>query len=343
MNSDLQSIRTSCDLLLPHAISNKLKHFIYDEDNFHKTADYVTDVIIANYPDLDIPYHSRLRHFPDEYKKLDLESLIELVVISVLLDAGSGPDWVFTDPDTNTMFTKSEGLGIASYRMYTKFRFPTEQQFAESFQISGTNKLSGFNNRYGMLRCLSNSENGNSPLTQITKFFLTEQTGDSVSMEVIFYKLKLALSDVLPDDVVTYKGYEFCFYKLLQWLCYSLWEVLEIHGYKVSDTDMLTGLPEYRNGGLLVDLGALVPRDPTVYERQHEVSSEFIAEWRAMTVVLLDQIAMLIRHRLKKSHAELPLSKILQGGTWYAGRKIAAELRADGAPPFTVISTGTVF
>ncbi len=343
MNSDLQTVRTSCDLLLPYAMTNKLKYFIYDEDNLHKTADYVIDVICDNYPDLNIPYHSRLRHFPNEYKKLNLESLIELVVISVLLDAGAGPSWSYTDLDTNTIFTQSEGLGIASYRMYTKFRFPTEQQFAECFQISNNNKLIGLNDRYVVLRLLNNSENGKSPLEKITNFFVSEPLGSVISMEAIFYQLKVSLNGVLQEDIATYKGHDMCFYKLLQWLCYSLWEVLEMHGYKVTDTDMLTGLPEYRNGGLLVDFGVLVPRDHSMYERQHEIISEFIVEWRAMTVVLLDQIAMLVRHKLNKSHSELPLSKILQGGTWYAGRKIAAKLRSDGAPPFKVVSNGTVF
>jgi hypothetical protein len=39
----------------------------------------------------------------------------------------------------------------------------------------------------------------------------------------------------------------------------------------------------------------------------------------------------------------LPLAKILQGGTWAAGRKIARERRADGSPPLRVVSDGTVF
>lgn len=343
MNSDLQSVRTSCDLLLPYAISNKLKHFIYDEDNLHKTADYVTEVIQTNYPDLNIPYHSRLRHFPDEYKKLDLDSQIELVVISVLLDAGVGSNWSYTDSVTNTIHTKSEGLGFASYRMYTKYRFPTLEQFIECFQLSATNKFVGVKDRYEMLQRLKSSESGKSPLQQIIDFFSPRQGVSIISIEAILYKLKLSLRDVLSDDVAVYKGYDMFFYKLLQWLCYSLWEVLENFGYKVTDTDMLTGLPEYRNGGLIVDMGVLTPRDHSMYELQHEVTSEFIVEWRAMTVVLLDQIALLIRHRLNKTHVELPLSKILQGGTWYAGRKIAAELRADGTPPFKVISNGTVF
>jgi hypothetical protein len=39
----------------------------------------------------------------------------------------------------------------------------------------------------------------------------------------------------------------------------------------------------------------------------------------------------------------LPLAKVLEGGTWAAGRIIARRLRADGSPPLNVVSDGTVF
>nr|WP_238540143.1 DUF1688 family protein [Corallococcus macrosporus] len=40
---------------------------------------------------------------------------------------------------------------------------------------------------------------------------------------------------------------------------------------------------------------------------------------------------------------ELPLGKVLQGGTWTAGRRVAAERRPGGGPPIRVDSDGTVF
>jgi len=39
---------------------------------------------------------------------------------------------------------------------------------------------------------------------------------------------------------------------------------------------------------------------------------------------------------------DLPLACILEGGTWAAGRALAAEKR-NGNPPFAVNSDGTVF
>jgi Protein of unknown function (DUF1688) len=68
-----------------------------------------------------------------------------------------------------------------------------------------------------------------------------------------------------------------------------------------------------------------------------------VVEWRALTVALLDRLAALIRKRLGRDAASLPLARILQGGTWGAGRMLAAKLRADGGPPIAIISDGTVF
>ena len=51
------------------------------------------------------------------------------------------------------------------------------------------------------------------------------------------------------------------------------------------------------------------------------------------TVALLDEIGALIRQRLGRSPEELPLAKVLEGGTWAAGRRIAAERRPGGGPP----------
>ena len=133
------------------------------------------------------------------------------------------------------------------------------------------------------------------------------------------------------------------FHKLSQWLTYSLVEPLEDAGIAVTGLDDLTGLPEYRNGGLLIDTGVLAPKHDAVLGAAHAVDSEIVVEWRALTVALLDELAVRVRTRLEKNAAGLPLAKILEGGTWSAGRRIARERRADGSPPITVVSDGTVF
>ena len=133
------------------------------------------------------------------------------------------------------------------------------------------------------------------------------------------------------------------FHKLSQWLAYSLIEPLEEAGIGVVDPDGLTGLPEYRNGGLLIDTGVLAFRDPAEAEASHEVGSTLVVEWRALTVALLDRLADEVRRRLDLSAEEFPLVKVLEGGTWATGRRLAREKRPDGGPPIRVISDGTVF
>jgi hypothetical protein len=132
-------------------------------------------------------------------------------------------------------------------------------------------------------------------------------------------------------------------HKLSQWLSYSLIEPLQTAGIHVSDIDGLTGLAEYRNGGLFVDIGVLAFRDAKAAQQAHEVASPLVVEWRALTVALLDRVADGVRHRLGLDATSLPLVKILEGGTWAAGRRLARERRADSSPPVKVISDGTVF
>ena len=133
------------------------------------------------------------------------------------------------------------------------------------------------------------------------------------------------------------------FHKLSQWLAYSLFEPLQRAGHTIAQPGALTGLPEYRNGGLLVDLGVLVPKHDAVRGEVHTPDEEVIVEWRALTVALLDRVAERVRERLGKSPAQLPLANILEGGTWAAGRAVAARLRDGGGPPIRIASDGTVF
>jgi hypothetical protein len=133
------------------------------------------------------------------------------------------------------------------------------------------------------------------------------------------------------------------FHKLSQWLSYSLIEPLEWAGYQVVEIDGLTGLPEYRNGGLFLDAGVLHLKDPADARQPHAVDSALVVEWRALTVALLDRIADPIRSKLGFEASRFPLAKVLEGGTWATGRRLARERRGDGSPPLTIISDGTVF
>jgi hypothetical protein len=133
------------------------------------------------------------------------------------------------------------------------------------------------------------------------------------------------------------------FHKLSQWLAYSLMEPLEAAGLAVERPEELTALAEYRNGGLLIDLGVIRPREPIDPLLRHDVGSELIVEWRALTVALMDPLVDLVREKLGLD-SSFTMPQLLQGGTWSAGRKIARALRPpDGPPPIAVAADGTVF
>ena len=133
------------------------------------------------------------------------------------------------------------------------------------------------------------------------------------------------------------------FHKLSQWLVYSLIEPLEDAGFSITGIDALTGLAEYRNGGLFLDCGALVARDDDLLRRPLDPFEEAVVEWRALTVALLDRLAERVRHRFGLDAAQFPLAKVLEGGSWAAGREIAGEIRPGGGPPLTIASDGTLF
>jgi hypothetical protein len=133
------------------------------------------------------------------------------------------------------------------------------------------------------------------------------------------------------------------FHKLSQWLAYSLIEPLATGSIKVENIDELTALPEYRNGGLLIDTGAIRSRAAIDPQRQYAVGSELVVEWRALTVALMDRLLDLMRVKLRLG-TDFTMPQMLQGGTWAAGRRIARELRPpDGPPPISIIADGTVF
>ncbi|WP_395058208.1 URC4/urg3 family protein [Polaromonas sp.] len=132
------------------------------------------------------------------------------------------------------------------------------------------------------------------------------------------------------------------FHKLSQWLTYSLLEPFEWAGVQVQGLDALTGLPEYRNGGLFLDAGVLMLKNPALAGRLHAPGDELIVEWRALTVALLDELAPRVREQLGLSAAQMPLACVLEGGTWAAGRALAQQLH-EGQPPLNIQSDGTVF
>jgi hypothetical protein len=294
----------------------------------------------------------------------------DLVILSVLLDAGAGPDWRYRDGEAT--FTRSEGLAVASQRMVEAGALRDlagleTASLARGFQVSDDNPLSGLEGRAGLLRRLGAQAAARPDLFRGSRVdglydsLADRADGGSLPAPAILELLLEALGPIWADRLAI-DGIPLgdCWrhpairrgdptdglvplHKLSQWLAYSLIEPLQESGIEVVDIDGLTGLAEYRNGGLFVDTGVLALAHPGDAERAHHVSDPLIVAWRSMTVALLDRLAPMVRERLGVSEADFPLARMLEGGTWAAGRRIAAERRPGGGPPFTIISDGTVF
>ena len=363
--------------------------FRIDRDCLDRASSEVIKLIHRHYPDLKVPYHSRWRHFEIngqdlsapvlEHTENRLAADIELAIISVLLDAGAGKDWVYEDEQTQSTFSRSEGLAIASLYGFAnglfssthndKFRVDgaslaalSVQSLATCFQVRDNNPLIGLESRALLLNRLGKhilqSQGSDARLSDLFPTLI--HATQSIKASDVLRAVLLATGSIWPHsktlgnaivaDVWKHRhaGGEgdsadhVPFHKLSQWLSYSLLEPLERQQIQVTDLEELTGLPEYRNGGLFIDTGVLVPLDEHYSKKRYAVDSEFVIEWRAMTVILLDMLAMSVREKLNLTQKELPLAAILQGGTWSAGRHLAQGLR-DGLPPVDVISDGTVF
>lgn len=139
------------------------------------------------------------------------------------------------------------------------------------------------------------------------------------------------------------------FHKLSQWLCYSIMEPMEqTLGWRFVGGEHQTGLPEYRNGGLLIDLGVLEPKASLIAASKAsssklpllDPSHPAVVEWRAMTVILLDRIAAGIRSKMGLTPDQLNLKQVLESATWKGGREIAKEKRPDakGCPPIVSVA-----
>ena len=386
-------MRDRCSAIGHLCEAGKGKYFSVQSDNLQGCIDLVVEECRNNYPDLNMPYHSRWRHFEladvdlwQHYKNQSLSTLdalsraraaIDLVFVSVLLDAGAGADWKFIDPVSKQCLQRSEGLAAASVELFFNYLAkPDESQglvvdanalealdvatFEKAFQHSAENPLLGVKGRLSLLnglkQVLAKPGSLDRPGAILDEVLAVSENGEVEADQVLQCVLN-SFNSMWPSglmwrgrnlgDCGIYGDGEYDsivpFHKLSQWLTYSLFEPLEWAGLEITNKDGMTGLPEYRNGGLLLETGVVVPIDPELLQQTLSVDSEAVVEWRALTVYLLDQVAAGVRKSLNKTEQELPLASVLQGGTWSAGRKIANSNRGDGSPPIKLAIDGTIF
>lgn len=375
-----QTIRARANALLDRARRGQSPWFAVNDAALAGAARVVAEVTRSRYPDLKIPYHSRWRHFEAGGANriqgiTDPRAQIDLALVSVLLDAGAGPDWSYREANGQT-HVRSEGLGVASLHAFKAGLFSsdaglplradaaglqrvTAQTLGAAFQVSASNPLVGLEGRAELMRRLgavlaAQPEVFGSPARPGGLFdHLTRGGRKTIEAHDILRALLDHLSAIWPaqnvldgvplGDCWPHPAVEWMpFHKLSQWLTYSLLEPFEWAGVKVAGLDALTGLPEYRNGGLLLDSGVLRAKNDELLTRAWQAGDECIVEWRALTVALLDELAPLVRAELNLSAQQMPLACVLEGGTWAAGRVLAQRLR-DGSPPLNIISDGTVF
>ncbi|EPQ28768.1 uncharacterized protein PFL1_03571 [Pseudozyma flocculosa PF-1] len=463
----LPSIRERCRKVFEVAsTSDGLEYLRYDASRESAVVDFCISIMQRDFGTnyASIPPHGRWRHFDvgplprittllsqwagvgpqaaagtegEGGKRVDAKEaarrLVDLFIVSVLLDAGAGTKWKYEEKKTGLQFARSEGLAVASLDMFLEGRFcgdeggaADQQQIGARHKVDArgllnlsadtlamdmqvhpeSNPMTGLEGRSELLVRLgkaisedahgffSGDVAGGDPLSRrpgnLVNYLAAHPTTRTnaagkveVSVPTLWEVLIYGLAPIWPASRTSLEGVAMgdvwpCphplhaeegsaealvpFHKLSQWMCYSIMEPIEqTLGWTFIDGDDQTGLPEYRNGGLFVDLGVLVPKDsllaasqPTPVSRDEwesatalprlEPQHPAIVEWRAMTVILLDRTAEGIRTKLGLSKDQLNLKQVLESATWKGGREIAKHKRpASGGPPIEIISDGTVF
>ncbi|KAL2836462.1 hypothetical protein BJY01DRAFT_55876 [Aspergillus pseudoustus] len=419
----LQAVREKAHIVFDLAKQGLLNHFDYHPDRLDEAVEYVIGVIQRDFgPDRfhEIPPHGRWQHFEvgnvpridrlitkwDAAGYDDLEkvrSLLDLFFVSVLLDAGAGDRWRFTEQGTGNVYTRSEGIAVASLYMFLDGDFAGEKgrkdvvsgealknitvkTLYKGFQIDEGNPLVGAGARVEILQRLGQSLLDNKDIFGPTGRpgllvdHLRRNGGNELDYALLWSTLQKLLIPIWPSDRTKIAGTPVGdawplsvlakaesapsepaetasiqpFHKLTQWLAYSLKVPFErLLSTTWANAELGTGLPEYRNGGLFVDMGVLTLK-PNALEKGLKTSGgalpcfgagdDEIVEWRAMTVALLDELHKRILDSGKFGNVELTLPQVLEAGSWKGGREIAAQKRPETkCSPILNSGDGTLF
>src|SRR5215470_8188220 len=180
------AVRQRCHRLLALGLEGKLAHFRIELARLNVAADLVIESTRRRYPSLDVPLHSRWRHFTvdgeDRWAKIDAatawrntaeraRAAFDLAIVSVLLDAGADRRWRYLDAATGQSRGRSEGLALASLEMFAAGAFSedhdrrlsvdaaalartTSAALGRHFQVSARNPLPDIDGRAALLRRL---------------------------------------------------------------------------------------------------------------------------------------------------------------------------------------------
>ncbi|KFY09707.1 hypothetical protein V492_05375 [Pseudogymnoascus sp. VKM F-4246] len=428
------SVRARCSVLLEKAVDNELNNFDVDMSKFDDSVAFVVSIIKRDFaPDYaTIPPHGRWQHFnvggKDRVSHL-LQSwpssvdtsertrrLLDLFLVSVLLDAGAGTAWSYKSKENGKIYRRSEGLAVASLEMFKTGMFSSDpdqpfrvdadglrrltvESMGKGLQVTAQNPIAGLDGRANLLIRLSKAlENrqyfgDDSRPGNIIDYLISHPTTQISSVPIVplptlWHVLMDGLGPIWPASRTVVDGVSLGdawplssmpreansaewetivpFHKLTQWLCYSLMQpmsvLMHIH---FAGAELMTGLPEYRNGGLFIDTGVLTLK-PEQMERglarfsseadrngkkcmevvpMFEADDDVVVEWRAVTVGFLDMLLSKVNTELGLSGEDaLSLPQMLEAGSWKGGREIAEVTRPNTKePPIMIISDGTVF
>ncbi|KAL4805759.1 hypothetical protein BDV18DRAFT_139807 [Aspergillus unguis] len=285
------------------------------------------------------------------------------------------------------MFTEGVFSGGAGHMVTGSAleQFSLEKLYA-GFQISENNPLVGAEARVEILQRLGSSLLANEDIFRGGRpggivDYLTRNGSQTIDYAELWSTLQKLLIPIWPADRTKIDGQPIGdawplstlskhpdidasqtgsiiipFHKLTQWLAYSLQTPFtRILGTKWDNAGLGTGLPEYRNGGLFVDMGVLTLKPEALAKGLAHASStdglscftaggEEIVEWRAMTVALLDLLLDRANARGQFGGASLALPQLLEAGSWKTGREIAAEKRPGSrCSPILNDGDGTLF
>ncbi|KAJ9659440.1 hypothetical protein H2201_007331 [Coniosporium apollinis] len=429
----IYSVRERSRLVLEKAKKNQLKHFTVDMSKFQDTAAYVVSIIKRDFaPDYSkIPPHGRWQHFEvggrpriDQLltswpSTVDTQErtrrLIDLFVVSVLLDAGAGTRWQYRSKESGKVYRRSEGLAVASLEMFKAGVFSSDpaepcqvdslglkrlnvETMARGLQVTEYNPIDGLQGRTGLLMRLGSALQNQEIFGvearpgNMLDYLLSHRSTQASSVPIVplptFWNVLMdGLAPIWPATRTIIDGIPIgdawpCsimpshpthpwenivpFHKLTQWLAYSLMvpmqKLMHIH---FAGAELMTGLPEYRNGGLFIDTGLLTlkPEDAMrgleQYQRNAQIQGQpnvevvplftadddVIVEWRAATVGFLDELLAEVNAMLGLSGSDgLSLAQMLEAGSWKGGREIAEVSRPNTKePPIMILSDGTVF
>ena len=394
-----------------------------DGSKFSDTATYVVSIIKRDFaPDYhSIPPHGRWQQFEaggrprvDQLlaswpSSIDAQErtrrLLDLFLVSVLLDAGAGARWSYKSTESGKTYRRSEGLAIASLEMFKAGYFSSSQEnphqvdsaglqrlnvqhLARGLQVTDQNPIAGLEGRAGLLARLAAALRNPSFFSRearpgdmlgednlvsevssnanlLADYLLSHPSTQAASVPIVTIPtlwdfLMNSLSSVWPPTRTQLDGVPLGdawpsssmppsppsqpwenivpFHKLTQWLCYSLMTPMtRLMKVQFAGTELLTGLPEYRNGGLLVDTGLLnlkeadtarglaAFRDNTAMKGQpnfevvplFSTDDDVIVEWRAVTVGFMDDLLIEVNSQLGLSGPDkLSLAQVLEAGTW---------------------------